>query len=192
MDSELSQGRLRLADLVFDVSSATLDAFVDDERNAIAWGIGVRTRPSRVEQTDAWNPYAYCEILLYTSPGEVSSWIELGGRRFAWTADSCNDDARTCAMLEVYDAYPIYDSTLMFERAGTHLTLEWHAKADVRWRPDRYWEGLELQIASAVAFDGFFFGADDETTARTRLARFFDPSAYRFVQKDGVSLLVPG
>ena len=145
------RGRLRLADLDFDIQKATLSGWMADpywvatygdrwDRVALRWSLDVATIARDLDE-ETWAPRFDVEI--EASP---SCWPDLDGLEQAWTEPHGN--------VYVFGHEPLRESRLSIgPREGTRFALRWAGHCDVGWN-QRYGSDLPFEIEAWATFSG--------------------------------------
>ncbi len=181
---------LQIADIPFELTEASLDAYIDAENDLIAWGIEISGRTTQ-PGFERWKPTARCETLLSTGPGDLASWHDLAGRSVEWSRAE-DEDGEAFATLYLFEHSPIYDATVHLSNGGAGgLMISWAGRFDPHINDD-YNEGVSLSVRESVVFCGVWCGRASEEASWRSLEPFFPRDQFAYTQTDhGVSLLVP-
>lgn len=179
-----------ISDLEFVLSSAVLDAYIDDDKNEIVWGIQIEadaTHDDLVGETVS----AKAETLLLTKPGELAHWSELAGRAITWT-EPYDEDEEHRALLYLFEHTAIYESKVeLFADGLGELAVRWTGQCDLHWK-DGYNEGLPFSIETPLTFTKILFGRRPESQCWANLAPFFCRDLFEYKRTEhGVSTLIP-
>jgi hypothetical protein len=176
MAGSASAGRLRLADLDFEIAHATLSGWMTDpywvatwggpgDRVALGWSIDVTAREREVAG-QCWAPRL--EVAIDASPAR---WPELAGVERAWAEPHGN--------LYVFGHEPLRESRLRIGALdGARFELRWRGRCDVLW-DERYGGDLAFEVDASLAFVGIaVHGSERDTDADfdARLAAAIDPT----------------
>jgi len=179
----------RIEDLNFDITNATLDAFIDDDCMQINWGIEIKGVPKE-KSFHGREPRASSEVIYKSKPNEIEHWLSLAGKKICWKP-KYDEDGEMFGSLYFFRHLPIYDSTLEFLQQNGGLNIKWKALCDVEMEPP-YDNGLEFYIDTDISFTGIWCGRKTELECYELLDMFFPRNLFEYtVTERGVSLLIP-
>lgn len=175
----------QISDLSFSIESAILDAFIDEEKNVMNWGIEIQS------QGNNWHPQAYSEVLLNTAPEELTNWRGISGREITWSSP-LNEADEPYGVLYVFGHEPIYNSNIQLNlSADNSLILKWDAYCDIYW-DEKYGSNLQLRIETALFFQGILCGRRNKAECEHLVKHFFSLDDFEYtLNKNGVSIMVP-
>ena len=120
---------LKIRDLVFEIDTAILDTFIDEEEMILNWGLEIRTINKGIDGYD-WKPTVRSEIFLKTQPNDLKHWKEVQDQKISWQ-EAFDKEEEPYGMLYVFGHEPIYESSILLsqqkETTG-NLSLQWDAK----------------------------------------------------------------
>ena len=179
----------KIEDLYFDIESAILDAFIDEDDMTINWGVEIKAKSGEGKYS-RWSPLARSETFLKNKPTQIGHWLDLAGTQVVWNEPYDSED-EPYAMFYVFEHEPIYESNILISRKGKTLYIKWAGKSDVNW-DSKYGKDLKFDIETEIVFKGILFGRESEVNSKSLLLTFFDPNLFEFVQdKHGVSIFRP-
>jgi hypothetical protein len=171
-----------IRDLRFDVAEAGLRCTIGDPHWLETYGGGGDVAPvwalscqaaAKTVRGHSWAPHAYQENIHLA----IRDWRALAGRTIEWTEpwDAGHDEAN--GGFYVFEHGDIRDGVLRFhEWDGDRIRLEWTGHCDIQF-DDEYDTAVPFRVEAWAAFEGLLVkgsGKDDESSVRSRAARFFD------------------
>ncbi len=179
----------RVKDLEFGVSSACLDAFIDEDSNQLIWGLRIDADSLNDEIRNQISFEA--ETLLPTSPFQIKSIDDFTGMKVEWTEPE-DEDGEAFALLNLFQHSPVSKAKIEFHNnSDGALVVQIQATSDLFWK-DSYREDLELEIECPIIFKNILMGRNSEEISWKIISKYFDNAEqiFQFKQDEyGVSTL---
>jgi hypothetical protein len=175
----------KIADQEFDISHSALEIFDRSVENTICWGLKILAdSPGGDHAMSRWEPAIVSDVLLETTPGQISHWYGIAGTTLAWNEP--NEDPQ--ALFEVYETTGIYDCQWQFlaEPGNLRVRLVLDGMTDI----DTDYMRVPIHVETLLSVAPWPMGSIPRQACLDRYDQlgFEDPVEYRL--DDGVSTLV--
>jgi hypothetical protein len=180
--------RFDIGNLSFEISSARLIVFFDDDEDVddcLAFGAEVRARSSAV----SWPAQFSCARLTRLRPGTFRAIRDLHGLSGSWTAEE-DEFGQPHATLYTQEHEPVREAGWRFgDGEADSLFFEFSGVSKFAHGPKAQGP-LRLSIACRLSFDGIRCGRRPRRECEALASRFGIPFSYS-QDESGISLLVP-
>ena len=172
---------LQLADLSFDIESATLcaamadpywcDTYNSGNGKSLLWALDVRTVPAEVDG-EKWSPYVYHHGMALSA----RCWTLLAGQSISWDAPY-DENGESNGGFYVWEHGDIsFGELKIVNRTGVELDVEWSGVCAVNWN-EKHGEKVEFSLKTNVRFRDINVRGNENDTLVTlgeRLSKFLD------------------
>ncbi len=176
--------RLRLKDLVFDVSTAELSGRIPDPYwhlkyntggdRRLFWLLHIKTE-QRMIDGQRWCPGVYHESLYLP----VRNWTDVGGQVIQWDEPFDDDTGELNGGFYVFEHGDIPRGRLHFgRRYGNRFSVFWEGTCNVHWN-SQLWEDVPFSINAEATFSEIVVAGssnDDDATMLDRLSLYLQPT----------------
>jgi hypothetical protein len=182
---------LTIKDLKFDIISALLEPFFDDDdddpnMHTLVWCVEIHAAQKGGPQED-WKPSFISEFLIETAPMEISTWQDLVGQKGEW-----EDDDEEMGLLTTFETEPVYNVKWEIKQAPSGRLLFTLKGISSFAHPGGYEGDLPVEIETELDFVRIPCGISSEEECRNQLKQFGITGEFKFQVVNEVSVLIPG
>lgn len=173
----------------FDIKTAHMDAFIDDEDEKLVFGIKIIA--TNKEHFPEEEVCFSSENFIKVSPNEIKTWQDLAGRETSWTNAEDDDEEDLRGALEVYSLYEVRDAKVSFKKSDEKLLVSIVGISDI-YGDEPFVENLPVEIETPVDFYGIPCGDDSQKECEDKIAPFLDIDNLKyFKNKFDLSCMIP-
>ncbi len=179
----------KIDNIDFDIRSAILEAFIDDDENIMEWAVEIMATSTSGADIK-WNAKLSSESIIKTKEKQLRTWKDIAGSSFSWQ-DAVDDDENEHGLMYIFQHEPVYDCKGEFysnEKGET--CIKWSGKCDVYWN-EKYNKGLNFIVDTPLEFKGVWFGKDIEPVCQKQLSNFITNEHFNYKIERNSSLMIP-